>query len=665
MAKITYSIGYPGRPLTDYSDIRLAAKAFHDAKAELRPYLIRAVKQDDGREFAAVIGNTSLSERDGVKTFWKWVGAAIDPALKDVYQSIREQENLAMNGYEIRKDVASGMVILSRPEWKNEVAFGGVPAIVEYAAEHPEVPHRVIDELLGRDAGFDCSMSHRAGWLVCRAIDHPMDEGFFAPTEDESWALAAEEAVRRHEASTAVMNQVLAHPATATEAEEANALGFESVEAMRKHERFLDEHGTPEYKEWKGSVRAARDLPFLLTENHDVNIYAADSAVLLPKDWVGIAVDGSDTTKFWLIGQTDGERSFTRLQAKNHVDAVAEVVAVATQKLPDFCLVVIPERGPGQYVAAIRRGEKGVLPTDYRAQELEQAEGVVAHVNRRLGVTPLQAACMHSGSRLGWDAPESDPGFMAKMLKGRGPSELSTRSLVFTEANWKPAEFEQAKGRIVARRTSALDALTPAQRSALVAFRNTHGRYWKTELHEGWMRAAFPGELQQIRNEFGSTWLNKLTPSDFDFAKGLQESYGVLKDGTAESLSFLDTIDGVVVGRPDTTCPDHLRHVKLTMDAMERVREFPADFVFLTCAKAADRENGVSVGAMSSGGLVAESAHLAWCLHAPGTDAQKPEEVAELRVRYDEVTAEATRRVKEVILPFASFPSAAIESPAL
>jgi len=61
----------------------------------------------------------------------------------------------------------------------------------------------------------------------------------------------------------------------------------------------------------------------------------------------------------------------------------------------------------------------------------------------------------------------------------------------------------------------ALDALSPDQRSALVTFKNEHGRFWKSELQAGWERARYPGALQAIRNQFGPVWLNRLKPSDF------------------------------------------------------------------------------------------------------------------------------------------------------
>jgi hypothetical protein len=49
--------------------------------------------------------------------------------------------------------------------------------------------------------------------------------------------------------------------------------------------------------------------------------------------------------------------------------------------------------------------------------------------------------------------------------------------------------------------------LTPAQAAALQAFAKQHGDNWREPLVLGWMQAAYPGALQQIRNQFGPTWL--------------------------------------------------------------------------------------------------------------------------------------------------------------
>lgn len=48
---------------------------------------------------------------------------------------------------------------------------------------------------------------------------------------------------------------------------------------------------------------------------------------------------------------------------------------------------------------------------------------------------------------------------------------------------------------------------TVEQMTALVAFASKHGADWKEKLMDGWRNAAYPGVLQQIRNQFGPMWL--------------------------------------------------------------------------------------------------------------------------------------------------------------
>jgi hypothetical protein len=52
--------------------------------------------------------------------------------------------------------------------------------------------------------------------------------------------------------------------------------------------------------------------------------------------------------------------------------------------------------------------------------------------------------------------------------------------------------------------------LTPEQSAALEAFAEANtrpGKNWRDTLCEGWMRAAYPGPLQQVRNRYGGLWL--------------------------------------------------------------------------------------------------------------------------------------------------------------
>lgn len=52
--------------------------------------------------------------------------------------------------------------------------------------------------------------------------------------------------------------------------------------------------------------------------------------------------------------------------------------------------------------------------------------------------------------------------------------------------------------------------LTEEQAAALEAFAAQHGADWRRKLNDGWLRAAYPGPLQQVRNQFGPTWLAKV-----------------------------------------------------------------------------------------------------------------------------------------------------------
>ncbi|MBN3744773.1 hypothetical protein G3N96_04895 [Burkholderia sp. Se-20373] len=62
----------------------------------------------------------------------------------------------------------------------------------------------------------------------------------------------------------------------------------------------------------------------------------------------------------------------------------------------------------------------------------------------------------------------------------------------------------------------SLSQLPPDLLGALVQFRSENGRTWRHKLLSGWLRAAFPGELQRLRNEFGPEWLTGVKDSEFD-----------------------------------------------------------------------------------------------------------------------------------------------------
>ena len=50
---------------------------------------------------------------------------------------------------------------------------------------------------------------------------------------------------------------------------------------------------------------------------------------------------------------------------------------------------------------------------------------------------------------------------------------------------------------------------TAEQLDAVRAYAAEHGRNWKDALRTDWLYARHPGALQQVRNEFGTKWLEK------------------------------------------------------------------------------------------------------------------------------------------------------------
>lgn len=103
--------------------------------------------------------------------------------------------------YVITKNNVSGMVGLSRVGESFITEFGGIPAIQNFAKENPEVPGRVINELLARDGGYtgierdDAPERSDTGSFF--EVRHPdRDRVIVRTTIDEAWAAAALNAVR-------------------------------------------------------------------------------------------------------------------------------------------------------------------------------------------------------------------------------------------------------------------------------------------------------------------------------------------------------------------------------------------------------------------------------------------------------------------------------------
>lgn len=92
-------------------------------------------------------------------------------------------------------------------------------------------------------------------------------------------------------------------------------------------------------------------------------------------------------------------------------------------ELPTLCFACMPERGPGDFIVAIRRGESGCYATTYDTRDLADAKNQVALLNERLGVTPTQAECMQVGSMFGWHTPGAN---LELAMRLRRPSDNLT-----------------------------------------------------------------------------------------------------------------------------------------------------------------------------------------------------------------------------------------------
>lgn len=92
VASVSYRV-LDGEDIKDYAEAHEAARAFHNAKAENRPSLIRTTRQPNGDEYASVPGQTSYAEKDGVREYGKFIGGN-DEDLKRAFAEVRQQEQV-------------------------------------------------------------------------------------------------------------------------------------------------------------------------------------------------------------------------------------------------------------------------------------------------------------------------------------------------------------------------------------------------------------------------------------------------------------------------------------------------------------------------------------------------------------------------------------------
>ena len=82
---VSYTVGtVASGESKEYQNVHEAAKAFRDAPTQEHPYVIRTERLLNGREAASHPGQTTYTEKDGLREYNKWIGGN-DEALKRAY----------------------------------------------------------------------------------------------------------------------------------------------------------------------------------------------------------------------------------------------------------------------------------------------------------------------------------------------------------------------------------------------------------------------------------------------------------------------------------------------------------------------------------------------------------------------------------------------------
>ncbi|MBP9893364.1 MAG: zeta toxin family protein [Planctomycetes bacterium] len=106
---VTYTVGTVARDdHKDYSNVHDAARAFRDAKAEDRPYVIRTERLPNNREAASIQGQTTYVEKDGVREYGKFIVGNDEPLKRAYAEALRpEQERSARPVLADREELAA------------------------------------------------------------------------------------------------------------------------------------------------------------------------------------------------------------------------------------------------------------------------------------------------------------------------------------------------------------------------------------------------------------------------------------------------------------------------------------------------------------------------------------------------------------------------------
>ena len=121
------------------------------------------------------------------------------------------------------------------------------------------------------------------------------------------------------------------------------------------------------------------------------------------------------------------------------------------------------------------------------------------------------------------------------------------------------------------------DQPTPEQLTALIAFATKHGKDWKEKLKDGWRNSAFPGVLQQIRNQLGPEWLAAFEPEEVEIPAPKPEDHPRVAylEVSREKIDFLTAKINLMQVEQDKLKLFHTAYNEW-MDKMEWTRREPA-----------------------------------------------------------------------------------------
>lgn len=194
------------------------------AEVDVVDYHKVAIHQKDGDEGYLVDAALCIASNMERNVAYKAAVVEFAPEVADEVMEVYSSEQERIEAKEAQKSAEyaemrwqvvppshhCGMVGLKDRQdgWAMVIDFGGVPAIQNFAKENPDVPVRVINELLGRDGGYEVPYypADLASLHPFPCLEHSSEPGYIVrDTIDACWEAAAVNAVLAHSFRNAEM----------------------------------------------------------------------------------------------------------------------------------------------------------------------------------------------------------------------------------------------------------------------------------------------------------------------------------------------------------------------------------------------------------------------------------------------------------------------------